>query len=117
MTEPDPLTALRDLAAVTALSESQITEVVEHAVEQTYRRLVADDPEVHARVDLAASSWRLFRTDGDSAEEIPVEHVDFARQAAAAVRSAVADQLAEADRRRVLAEAASHRGELLDAVA
>jgi N utilization substance protein A len=113
---PDTLSAVRDLAAVTALTETQITEAVEQAVVDTYRRLVEDDPDIHARVDLTTSSWRLYRLDGDGEAEIPVSHFDFTRQAAAAARAAVTERLAEADRRHVMAEAASHQGELLDAV-
>jgi N utilization substance protein A len=117
---PDPaaelLTALRDLAQMTALTEAEITEAVEQAVADTYRRLVEDDPEVRARVDLSSATWRVYRLDGGAELEMPAAHGDFARQAAAAARAAVAERLVEADRRHILAEAASHRGQLIDAI-
>jgi len=112
----DPLLVLHDVAKITALSEAQITQAVEQAVADTYRRLVDDDPEVRARVDLTHSTWRVFRVEGEAEREVTVGHADFARQAAAAARAAVATRLLEAGRRHVLSEAASRRGQLIDAV-
>src|SRR2546422_65557 len=60
-----PLLVLHDVAKITALSEAQITQAVEQAVADTYRRLVDDDPEVRARVDLTHSTWRVFRVEGE----------------------------------------------------
>ena len=45
------LSALRDLAAATPLSEADIARAVEQGVVATYRRLVEDDPRVRARVE------------------------------------------------------------------
>jgi hypothetical protein len=46
------LSALRDLAAATPLSEAEITGAVEQGVATAYRRLVEDDSTVRARVNL-----------------------------------------------------------------
>jgi N utilization substance protein A len=112
----DPFTALHDLAAGASLSAEQITRAVEQAVAETYRRLVEDDPAVRARVDLTRGHWEVYRIVDGEETALPVNVPDFARQAAAATRMAVAGQMAEAGRRRVLAEAQSRHGQLIDAI-
>jgi N utilization substance protein A len=109
--------ALDDLSAETELSESDLAAAMEQAVAETYRRLIEDDPEVHARVDLSRGSFDLYRL-GDSGVETPVpaDARDFPRQAAAAARAAVAERLVEADRRKVLQEADARHGELVDGI-
>ena len=52
------MSALRDLAAATPLSEADIAGAVEDGVVRAYRHLVEDDPLVHARVDLEFGSVR-----------------------------------------------------------
>ena len=54
------LTALRDLAAATPLSEAEITSAVEQGVATAYRRLVEDDPSVRARVNLEVRHLRCL---------------------------------------------------------
>ena len=108
--------ALHDVAEGTTLSEAQVTEAVETAVADTYRRLIEDDPLVRARVDPAGRAWRLYRVADGVETEVEVANADFARQAAAAARAAVAARLHEASRSHVLSEAASRRGQLIDAV-
>ena len=49
-------------------------------------------------------------------ETIDVTVPDFARQAAAAARTAVAERLTGIERRRILGEGASQRGVLRDAI-
>jgi transcription termination/antitermination protein NusA len=111
------LTALRDLAAATPLSEADIAGAVEDGLAAAYRRLVEDDPLVRARVDLETGSFVVFRLGEDGAEEsLEVTVPDFPRQAAAAARTAVAERLADIERRRILGEGASQRGVLRDAI-
>ncbi|TMC49743.1 MAG: transcription termination factor NusA [Chloroflexi bacterium] len=101
----------RDLA----IDEATVRRIVEGAVVDTYRRLVADDPEVQARVDLGAGSVGLFRDDGRGGSapvEAPV--ADFARQAAQAAKAAVAGWAREAERERVIREGMAQKGELID---
>jgi len=112
----DILSALQELSTETSLSEAELTGAVEEAVAATYRRLVADDPEVRARVDLSRGTFEVFRRGGDGEVALPVAAPDFARHAAAAVRAAVAEHLVEAGRQRVLDEAAGRRGQLVDVV-
>jgi N utilization substance protein A len=111
------LTALRDLAAATPLSEADITGAVEQGVTTTYRRLVEDDRTVRARVNLETGTFTVYRVDEDGAEQpIEVDVPDFARQAAAAARTAVAERLAGVEQRRILGAGSSQRGELRDAI-
>jgi transcription termination/antitermination protein NusA len=111
------LSALRDMAAATPLTEADITGAVEEGVASTYRRLVEDDPRVRARVDLDAGSFVVFRVEEDGTEHtLDVAVPDFARQAAAAARTAVAERLAGLERRRILGEGATQRGVLRDAI-
>jgi N utilization substance protein A len=111
------LSALRDLAAATPLSEADITGAVEEGVTATYRRLVEDDPLVRARVSLDSGTFVVYRIGDDGAEEtIEVTVPDFARQAAAAARTAVAERLTGIERRRILGEASNQRGVLRDAI-
>jgi len=106
--------ALHELSNETSLSESELTAALEDAVAATYRRIVEDDPEIHARVDLVRGSVDVYRhgPDGDVALALPSP--DFVRHAAAAVRTAVAEHLVDAGRQRVLEEAAARRGQLVD---
>jgi N utilization substance protein A len=111
------LSALRDLAAATPLSEAEITSAVEQGVATAYRRLVEDDPSVRARVNLESGTFVVYRLDADGAEvTLPVDVPDFPRQAAAAARTAVAERLASVEQRRILGEGASQRGVLRDAI-
>ena len=55
----DPLAALQDLATDIDLDAGEIAAAVEQAVASTYRRLIADDPEVRARVDPATTGHAL----------------------------------------------------------
>jgi transcription termination/antitermination protein NusA len=111
------LSALRDLAAATPLSEADITGAVEEGVTAAYRRLVEDDPLVRARVSLESGTFVVYRVGDDGVEEpIEVTAPDFARQAAAAARTAVAERLTGIERRRILGEGASQRGVLRDAI-
>ncbi len=111
------LTALRDLAAATPLSEADITGALEQGVTTTYRRLVDDDRAVRARVNLETGTFTVYRVDDDGVEQlIEVDVPDFARQAAAAARTAVAERLAGVEQRRILGAGSSQRGELRDAI-
>jgi N utilization substance protein A len=111
------LSALRDLAAATPLSEADITGAVEEGVAAAYRRLVEDDPLVRARVNLETGTFVVYRTGAEGVEEtMEVDVPDFARQAAAAARTAVAERLAGIERRRILGEGSSQRGGLRDAI-
>ena len=112
----DPLTALHDLIEMMALSEDQIRVAVEGAVVDTYRRLTGDESEVRACVDLREARWELFHVVDGAEEPVSVENPEFPRLAAAAVRAAVADTVEDAQRRRVLGEAAQKHGQLLDAI-
>ncbi|MDQ2960673.1 MAG: transcription termination/antitermination protein NusA [Candidatus Dormibacteraeota bacterium] len=110
--------ALAELRHQTDLSDERLTALFEAAFVDTYRRLVVDDPRVHARVDLTAGECRLYRRD-ETGEEAPVEAAtvpDFPRQAASAARQAVATAMREAGKDRVLREASLRRGELIDAI-
>ncbi|HUZ70670.1 MAG TPA: transcription termination/antitermination protein NusA [Candidatus Saccharimonadales bacterium] len=111
------LSALRDLAAATPLTEADITGAVEDGVAAAYRRLVEDDPGVRARVSLDSGTFVVYRVGDDGVEEtIDVTVPDFARQAAAAARTAVAERLTGIERRRILGEASNQRGVLRDAI-
>ena len=111
------LSALRDLAAATPLSEADITSAVELGVATAYRRLVVDDPQVRARVDLESGTFAVYRIDDDGVEHpLEVEVPDFPRQAAAAARTAVAERLASLEQRRILGEGTTQRGVLRDAI-
>ncbi|MBV8300721.1 MAG: transcription termination/antitermination protein NusA [Candidatus Dormibacteraeota bacterium] len=109
--------AIEQLAADTSLSPERIARVVEDAVAATYRRLVEDDPEVRARVDPEHGRWQVYRELPDGGEVVlQVGIPDFERQAAAAVRNAVAGEVAEVARRKVLDVGSSRHGELVDAI-
>jgi N utilization substance protein A len=111
------LSALRDLAAATPLSEADIASAVEQGVATAYRRLVVDDPQVRARVNLESGTFVVYRVDEDGAEQpLEVDVPDFPRRAAAAARTAVAERLASLEQRRVLGEGSSQRGVLRDAI-
>jgi transcription termination/antitermination protein NusA len=111
------LSALRDLAAATPLSEADITGAVEQGVAAAYRRLVVDDPKVRARVNLDTGTFVVYRIDDEGVEQpLEVDVPDFPRQAAAAARSAVAERLASFEQRRILGEGSSQRGVLRDAI-
>jgi N utilization substance protein A len=120
MAEPDATlldSAIQSLRETTELSDDRLAALFESAFEETYRRLVEDDGAVHARVDLAGGSCRLYRTGPDGGEELlEVSVPDFPRQAAQTARAAVAGALREAGKDRVLREASLRRGELIDAI-
>lgn len=113
----DILEALSELAASAGITEDELTEVVGRAIVETYRRLVVDDPGLSARVDFGTGVHDVLRPEPDGGETVmaPLSG-DAARQAAQAVRSAVLDRVRSAGADRVLSEAATHRGELIDAV-
>jgi N utilization substance protein A len=109
--------AIATLRETTELSDERLAALFESAFEETYRRVVADDGGVRARVDLFTGSWAMYRrAPGGEETSVPVDLADFPRQAAHAARAAVATALREAGKDRVLREASLHRGELIDAV-
>lgn len=109
--------AIATLRESTELSDARLAALFEAAFLDTYRRLVDDGGDVHARVDLAAGTCTLYRRDDAGAEApIAIDLPDFPRQAAQAARGAVASALREAGKDRVLREASLHRGELIDAI-
>jgi N utilization substance protein A len=114
---PDLLAAVAQIAADAGVSEGQLTEIVGRAIVDTYRRLVVDDPGLSARVDLRTGVHHVVRPTEDGGEMVlaPLGG-DAARQAAHAVRAAVLDRLRSAGAERVLSEAATRRGELIDCV-
>jgi transcription termination/antitermination protein NusA len=114
--EADPITALHDLAEDSALSEAQIADAVADAVVATYRRLVDDQAAVRASVDLARGTWQVFRVEDGVEVPAVIDVPDFPRQAAAAVRVAVAGRMEEVLQRRVLDAATARHGQLLDAI-
>jgi N utilization substance protein A len=120
MSEPlaAPLeSAIATLRETTELSDERLAALFGSAFVETYRRVVDDDGDVRARVDLAAGTCTLYRRGRDGEETpIAVDIPDFPRQAAQAARAAVATALREAGKDRVLREASMHRGELIDAI-
>ncbi|MGO8685978.1 MAG: transcription termination/antitermination protein NusA [Candidatus Dormibacteria bacterium] len=111
------LEAVAELAASSGVSEEDLTEIVGHALVETYRRLVVDDPGLTARIDFRNGLHDVLRPDPAGGETVmPPLTGDAARQAAQAVRAAVFDRLRSAGADRVLSEAATHRGELIDAI-
>jgi N utilization substance protein A len=113
----DLLEAVAEVAAEAGISEEELSDTVGRAILDTYRRLVVDDPGLAARVDLRRGVHTVVRPGPDGGETVlPPLTGDAARQAAQAVRGAVLDRLRSAGAERVLAEAATRRGELIDAV-
>jgi N utilization substance protein A len=111
------LEAVAELAASAGVSEDELTEIVARALVETYRRLVVDDPGLSARVDFHGGVHDVLRPDPGGGETVMAPLTgDAARQAAQAVRAAVLDRLRSAGAERVLSEAATHRGELIDAI-
>ena len=109
--------AIAVLRDTTELSDERLTALFESAFVDTYRRLVDNDPAVHARVDLAAGTIEVYRRQpGGEESALDVALPDFPRQAAQAARDAVATALREAGKDRVLREASLRRGELIDAI-
>jgi transcription termination/antitermination protein NusA len=121
--------ALRELRERGDTDEAHLLRLLEAAVTDTYHRLVPDDPQVRARVDLLTGNFELVRprpTGGDAGQPAgeaagtTLEHVeppaDFARQAANAARGAVSGLIRDVEADRVLREASAHRGELVDAI-
>ena len=113
----DILEAVAELAATAGISEEELSEIVGRAIVDTYRRLVVDDPGLTARVDFRRGVHDVLRPDPAGGDTVmaPLSG-DAARQAAQAVRAAVLDRLRNAGAERVLSEAATHRGELIDAI-
>jgi N utilization substance protein A len=111
------LEAVAELASSAGISEEELGEIVGRALVDTYRRLVVDDPGLTARVDFRRGVHDVLRPEplGGEAVMAPLTG-DAARQAAQAVRAAVLDRLRNAGAERVLSEAATHRGELIDAI-
>ena len=111
------LEAVAELAANAGISEEELTEIVGRAIVDTYRRLVVDDPGLSARVDFRSGVHDVLRPDPGGGETVmaPLSG-DAARQAAQAVRGAVLDRLRNAGAERVMTEAATHRGELIDVI-
>jgi N utilization substance protein A len=113
----DLLEAVAELAASSGVSEDELTEIVGRALVETYRRLVVDDPGLTARIDFRGGVHDVLRPDPAGGETVMAPLAgDAARQAAQAVRAAVLDRLRSAGAERVLSEAATHRGELIDAI-
>ena len=111
------LEAVAELAASAGISEDELTEIVGRAIVETYRRLVVDDPGLTARVDFGKGVHDVLRPDPAGGEAVMAPLTgDAARQAAQAVRSAVLDRLRNAGADRVISEATTHRGELIDAI-
>ncbi|MFN2582864.1 MAG: transcription termination/antitermination protein NusA [Candidatus Dormibacteria bacterium] len=112
----DPVTALHDLSEDMSISEDAITSAVEQAVVETYRKLVEDDAEVRAKVDVRSGSWEVFRVVDGVETPARVDKPEFPRLAAAAVRAAVAGRVEEESRRKVLDAGAARHGQLVDAI-
>ena len=111
------LEAVAELAASAGISEDELTEIVGRAIVETYRRLVVDDPGLTARVDFRQGVHDVLRPDPAGGETVMAPLTgDAARQAAQAVRGAVLDRLRNAGADRVISEATTHRGELIDAI-
>jgi N utilization substance protein A len=111
------LEAVAELAASAGVSEDELTVIVGRAIVETYRRLVVDDPGLTARVDFGRGVHDVLRPEPGGGETVMAPLTgDAARQAAQAVRSAVLDRLRNAGAERVLTEAETHRGELIDAI-
>ena len=111
------LAAVSELAAGAGLDEEELGAIVGMAIVDTYRRLVVDDPTLRARVDFRQGLHDVVRSDPEGGETVLAPLTgDAARQAAQAVRSAVLDRLHSAGVARVLTEATTRRGELIDAV-
>jgi N utilization substance protein A len=126
-------TALAELRERGDTDEAHLVALLEQAVADTYHRLVPDDPDVEARVDLLTGNFELVRPHRAAAEEpddaedeappdqSTLDHVDFptadfARQAATAARAAVAGLIRDVEADRILREASARRGELVDAI-
>ena len=113
----DILEAVAELAATAGVSEDELTEIVGRALVETYRRLVVDDPGLTARIDFRGGVHDVLRPDPAGGETVLAPLAgDAARQAAQAVRAAVLERLRSAGAERVMSEAATHRGELIDAI-
>jgi len=110
--------ALEELRERGGTDEAHLIGLLEQAVTDTYRRLVPDDPAVHARVDVLTGHFELVRPDAEDPDRL--DHVDppadFARQAATACRAAVAGLIRDVEAERILREANARRGELVDAI-
>lgn len=114
---PEPLSDLvAELAGMASVDASEIAAVMERAILFTYQRLRGEDPAVRVRLDLATGSHRLVRVEDGEETPLPPLQGDEARQAAQAVRAAVAERLRSAGVDRIITEAAERRGELIDAV-
>ena len=115
----DLAAALAELRERGDTDQAHLVALLEQAVADTYRRLVPDDPDVEARVDLLTGNFALVRLNPE--DPALLDHVDFpasdfARQAATAARAAVAGLIRDVEADRVLREAAARRGELVDAI-
>ena len=118
--------ALSELRERGETDEQTLVELLEHAVAETYHRLVPDDPGVEARVDALTGNVELVRprppdASGEADDAQAFVHVDpptadFVRQAANAARAAVQGLIRDVEAERVLREAAARRGELIDAI-
>lgn len=108
--------ALEQLQADGDGAHAALLHVVEQAVLDTYRRLVADEPGLHVRIDGVSGAVELWREADGHAAAVHVEDPDFQRQAAQAARAAVSGWRRDQERERVVREATAHRGELIDVV-
>lgn len=108
------LEAASQLAEQTGMDEQVLTRIMSQALVETYRKLVADDGTVQARIDLRTGTQELFRI--ENGEEIPLPPLrgDAARQAAQAIRRAVLEKTRVAGVQKLLVEASLRRGELVD---
>jgi N utilization substance protein A len=115
----DLAAALAELRERGDTDQAHLVALLEQAVADTYRRLMPDDHDVEARVDLLTGNFELVRRNPDEPDAL--DHVDFpaqdfARQAATAARAAVHGLIRDVEADRVLREAAARRGELVDAI-
>ena len=109
--------ALAALDEGQTIDEFELAAIVETAVLSTYRRAVAEDDGVLVRAHLATNAFELYRYDGDGVEQpVEVRVPDFTRQVAQETKRVVALRLREAQRERVVKDADSRRGELLNSI-
>ena len=113
---PDLLELVAELAGQAGVEERELAGIVEGAILATYNRLVEADAGVRVRANLGEGTVELTRITAEGEVALPPLTGDSARQAAQAVRAAVAERLRLAGAERVLTDAALRRGELIDTV-
>lgn len=109
-----------DLSGVVAdlrqsgIDPAQVARSLCDAVVASYRKLVENDPTVHADLNLETGLLKLVR--GADAEPLDLPSGDAARQAAQAARQAVAHLLGERRIEEIIRTADARRNELVDGV-